>query len=67
MSDPLERLAALQAADLPVHGGRTLAYTTCAIVMVALSVGPWLLAGPRARAMRGALLVPEAEPAGALA
>jgi glutamate/tyrosine decarboxylase-like PLP-dependent enzyme len=26
MSDPLERLAALQAADLPVHGGRTLAY-----------------------------------------
>ena len=26
MPDPLERLAALQAADLPVHGGRTLAY-----------------------------------------
>ena len=24
--DPLERLAALQAGDLPVHGGRTLAY-----------------------------------------
>jgi len=26
MADPLERLATLQAADLPVHGGRTLAY-----------------------------------------
>ena len=26
MPDPLERLAALQAGDLPVHGGRTLAY-----------------------------------------
>ncbi|HSU02674.1 MAG TPA: aminotransferase class V-fold PLP-dependent enzyme [Nocardioides sp.] len=26
MSDPLERLRALQGADLPVHGGRTLAY-----------------------------------------
>ncbi|SFB84412.1 Glutamate or tyrosine decarboxylase [Nocardioides terrae] len=25
-SDPLDRLRALQAADLPVHGGRTLAY-----------------------------------------
>lgn len=26
MADPLERLRALQGADLPVHGGRTLAY-----------------------------------------
>ncbi len=26
MSDPLARLTALQGADLPVHGGRTLAY-----------------------------------------
>ena len=26
MTDALERLRALQAADLPVHGGRTLAY-----------------------------------------
>lgn len=26
MSDPLERLRVLQRADLPVHGGRTLAY-----------------------------------------
>src|SRR6478736_5366673 len=26
MSSPLDRLRALQAADLPVHGGRTLAY-----------------------------------------
>ncbi len=26
MTDPLARLGALQAADLPVHGGRTLAY-----------------------------------------
>jgi len=26
VSDPIERLAALQARDLPVHGGRTLAY-----------------------------------------
>ncbi len=26
MSDPLDRLRALQGADLPVHGGRTLAY-----------------------------------------
>ena len=26
MADPLERLKALQGADLPVHGGRTLAY-----------------------------------------
>src|SRR5690242_6158008 len=26
MSDALERLHAMQAADLPVHGGRTLAY-----------------------------------------
>lgn len=26
MSDPLERLRTLQGADLPVHGGRTLAY-----------------------------------------
>jgi sphinganine-1-phosphate aldolase len=26
VSDPLERLRALQGADLPVHGGRTLAY-----------------------------------------
>ena len=26
MSDPLAQMRALQAADLPVHGGRTLAY-----------------------------------------
>ena len=26
MADPLERLRALQGGDLPVHGGRTLAY-----------------------------------------
>ena len=26
MSDSLDRLTALQEADLPVHGGRTLAY-----------------------------------------
>ena len=26
MADPIERLKALQAGDLPVHGGRTLAY-----------------------------------------
>ena len=26
MADPIERLVALQARDLPVHGGRTLAY-----------------------------------------
>ena len=26
MTDPLERLKALQAGDLPVHGGRTMAY-----------------------------------------
>ena len=59
-------ITAVLAGVLYSWGGRTLAYTTCAVVMVALAVGAWLLAGPQARALRGAVPSPEPEPAPAL-
>ncbi|MEO6571205.1 MAG: MFS transporter [Ilumatobacteraceae bacterium] len=43
---------AVLAGVLYSTGGRTLAYTVCAVVMVALSIGAAVLAGPAARAKR---------------
>jgi MFS family permease len=60
-------ITAVLAGVLYSWGGRTLAYTTCAVVMIALTVGAWLLAGPQARALRGAVTAPEPEPTPALA
>jgi MFS family permease len=60
-------ITAVLAGVLYSWGGRTLAYSTCTAVMLALSVGAWFLAGPSARGLRGAVVAPEPEPAAALA
>lgn len=46
-------LTAVLAGVLYSAGGRELAYTTCAIVMVGLAVGAYLLAGEEYRGRRG--------------
>ena len=59
-------ITAVVAGVLYSAGGRVLAYTTCAVVMLMLSAAAWILAGPRYRALHGAIVAPEPEPAPAL-
>lgn len=47
-------------------GGRFLAYTVCAAVMVVMAAGAWVLAGPTYRARRGADAVYRLDPVPAL-
>lgn len=47
-------LTAVLAGTLYTLGGRTLAYTVCAVIMVLLAATAWKLAGPAYRARRGA-------------
>jgi MFS family permease len=60
-------ITAVVAGVLYSWGGRTVAYTVCAVVMVVLSVGAWVLAGPENRARRGADGALASEPVGAAA
>ncbi len=46
-------VTAVLAGVLYGWGGRVLAYTTCTVVMIALAVGAWVLAGAEYRARRG--------------
>jgi MFS family permease len=46
-------LTAVLAGALYSWGGRSLAYSTCTVVMLALAGGSWLLAGTETRALRG--------------
>jgi MFS family permease len=46
-------ITAVLAGALYTWGGRTLAYSTCTVLMLALVAGSWLLAGPEFRARRG--------------
>lgn len=46
-------VTAVLAGVLYSAGGRFLAYTVCAVVMVVMAVGSWVLAGPAFRARRG--------------
>jgi len=48
-------ITAVVAGVLYEAGGRVLAYSVCAAVMVGLAVGAWLLAGPEYRSRRGAI------------
>jgi hypothetical protein len=57
-------ITAVIAGVLYSWGGRTLAYSACAAVMVLLSVGAWMLAGPEHRRLRGAIGAPSPEPVG---
>lgn len=56
-------LTAVLAGVLYGAGGRVLAYTVCAVVMVALSAAAWILAGPDYRARKGEVAVAPLEPA----
>jgi MFS family permease len=47
-------VTAVLAGVLYEAGGRVLAYSVCAAVMVGLAVGAWVLAGPEYRSRRGA-------------
>lgn len=60
-------LTAVLAGVLYSWGGRELAFTTCSVVMIALSLGAWLLAGPEVRARRGEVGVAAEQPAGVTA
>ncbi len=60
-------ITAVLAGVLYSWGGRTLAYTVCAVVMIALSIGAWVLAGPEHRARRGFDEPIPSEPVGAIA
>jgi MFS family permease len=56
-------ITAVLAGVLYTAGGRVLAYSVCAVVMVGLSIGAWVLAGPVHRARRGQVLsTQQAEP-----
>lgn len=46
-------------------GGRSVAYTSCSVVMLALCAAAWVLAGPEYRAKRGAVTHPEPVTVGA--
>ena len=46
-------ITAVLAGVLYSWGGRELAFTTCSVVMIALSLGAWFLAGPEVRGRRG--------------
>lgn len=54
-------ITAVLAGVLYSWGGRTLAYTVCAIVMLALTGAAWVLAGPEIRARRGHVGLPTQE------
>lgn len=58
-------LTAVLAGVLYSWGGRELAFTTCSVVMISLSLGAWFLAGPEVRARRGESGVAVEQPAGA--
>ena len=60
-------ITAVLAGVLYSWGGRELAFTTAAVVMVSLSVGAWFLAGPEVRARRGQSGMAAEQPAGAAA
>jgi MFS family permease len=60
-------ITAVLAGVLYSWGGRELAFTTAAIVMISLSVGAWFLAGPDVRARRGQAGMEAEQPAGATA
>jgi MFS family permease len=53
-------ITAVLAGALYTWGGRTLAYSTCTALMLALVAGSWLLAGPEYRARRGDVAEPVA-------
>ena len=50
-------ITAVAAGALYTWGGRTLAYTVCAVLMLALVATSFVLAGPEHRARRGPLVV----------
>jgi MFS family permease len=60
-------ITAVLAGVLYSWGGRELAFTTAAVVMVSLSVGAWFLAGPEVRARRGQAGMAAEQPASAAA
>jgi MFS family permease len=60
-------ITAVLAGVLYSWGGRELAFTTAAVVMVSLSVGAWFLAGPQVRARRGEAGMAAEQPASAAA
>jgi MFS family permease len=60
-------ITAVLAGVLYSWGGRSLAFTTCSVVMIALSAGAWILAGPETRARRGGAGAADEQPAGAVA
>jgi MFS family permease len=57
-------ITAVLAGVLYSWGGRTLAFTTCTVVMITLAAGAWLMAGD-ARGRRGEAGMAEPQPAGA--
>jgi MFS family permease len=60
----LAGVTAVLAGVLYSWGGRALAFTTCSVVMIALSLGAWVLAGPEVRSRRGDFGLPDQQPAG---
>jgi MFS family permease len=55
-------VTAVLAGVLYDAGGRTLAYSVCSVVMVALATTGWLLAGPELRRRHDVVELPAAEP-----
>ena len=51
--DRISRDPAVMAGVLYSWGGRTLAFTTCSVLMLVLVSGAYLLAGPEYRSRRG--------------
>jgi hypothetical protein len=51
-------ITAVMAGVLYDWGGRTVAYTVCAVVMLTLVAAAWRLAGPEYRALRGTVAEP---------
>ena len=60
----LAGVTAVLAGVLYSWGGRALAFTTCSVVMIALSLGAWVLAGPEVRSRRGDFGLSDQQPAG---
>jgi hypothetical protein len=59
-------ITAQLAGALYTVGGRELAYSVCAVVMVLMAGGAFLLAGPEYRAKRPTDVTPEPDPASAV-
>jgi MFS family permease len=59
-------VVAVGAGLLYESGGRTLAYSTCAVLMLGMCVAAWMLAGPEYRARTGSDTVVAPEPAHAV-